>query len=162
MNKFIKNIYKYSVSIFPLIYLLYIAIIPAPAFATGNPFVPTTDVMQTGLTPQIGGEELDTASTDIANFSDISGAYYDANLNRIVFIGTTTGTSKYNQDDMAVAIKSIFYNNTVPDVSIGDDPANPGSATAVVTYSNGLQNTNFGNVLFNTDYKYKQYAVGHT
>src|SRR5260221_3481499 len=156
-----KHIYKIGFILFTLFYLVFSALTPQQALAEGNPFVPTTDTLGTGLTSQIGGEELDTASVDIANFSDITGAYYDSALNRIVFIGTTTSIPKYNQDDMAVAIKSIFYNNVMPDVSIADDPNNPSSATAIVTYTNGLQNTNLGNVIFNTDYKYKQYAIGY-
>jgi YD repeat-containing protein len=135
---------------------------PKSAFAEGNPFVPTTDIMETGLIAQVGSNSLFTASQNIANFTDITGAYYDATLNRIVFIGTTRGSSpKFNKDDMAVAIQSIIFNNTMPDVNIGDDPSNPGSSTAVVTYTGAIQNTNLGNVLFNSDYKLKQYVIGY-
>lgn len=155
-----KKLYKSIVLAFVIFYLIFTA--TTPTNAEGNPFIPTTDTMQTGLTPLIGGKSLYAASQSLANFNDITGAYYDSTLDRIVFIGTTTGNSpKFNKDDMAVAIRSIFFNNTIPDVNIGDDPTNPSGPTAVVTYSGGIQNTNLGSVLFNSDYKLKQYVIGY-
>ncbi|HSX09002.1 MAG TPA: PA14 domain-containing protein [Candidatus Saccharimonadales bacterium] len=157
-----RKIRKISLFIFVLSYFIFSALQPTLVSAEGNPFVPTTDNMQTGLTAQVGGEELDVAAQDIANFTDITGAYYDSSLNRIVFIGTTNGTGpKYNKDDVALAIKSIYYNNTMPDVSIDDNPNNPSSSSAIVNYSGPIQNTNLGSELFNADYKYKQYVIGY-
>src|SRR5205814_514691 len=103
---------------FAIFYLLVSSLRPTLVNAEGNPFVPSTDMLNTGLTAQIGADELNTASQNIANFKDIVGAYYDATLNRIVFIGTTTGTNpNYNQDDMAVAVQSILYRGTLPTIS---------------------------------------------
>lgn len=152
--------YKTIVGLFVAFYLVFAG--TTPSNAEGNPFILTTDTMQTGLIPLIGGKSLYAASQSLANFTDITGAYYDSNLDRIVFIGTTTDSGlKFNKDDIAVAIRSVFFNNTIPDVNIGDDPANPSSSSAVVSYSGGIQNTNLGSVLFNSDYKLKQYVIGY-
>ena len=157
-----KKIHKSALIVFALFYLIISSLKPIPALAEGNPFVPTTDTLNTGLSAQIGADELNTASQNIANFTDIAGAYYDSTLNRIVFIGTTGGSGpKFNQDDVAVAVKAIFYNNSTPSLSIDDDSNNPSSSTAIVTYTGGIQNTNLANVLFNADYKLKQYVIGY-
>jgi RHS repeat-associated protein len=144
-------------------FLLITISVPKTTFAAGNPFVPTTDTLGTGLTPQIGGQDLDVAAQSLANMTDITGAYYDSATNRIVFVGKTGGTSpQFNKDDMAVAIKAIFFSNTMPNLNIGDDPSNPSGPNALVTYTGGIQNTSLGNVLFNADYKLKQYVIGYT
>ncbi len=153
-----KQVYK-ILSVFLALFSLFSF---SPASAEGNPFVPTTDTMGTGLTPMIGGGSLFSASQNIANFTDITGAYYDSSLNRIVFIGKTDGSGpKFNKDDMAVAIQSIFFNGTMPNVDISDDPNNPSGPNSVVTYTGPIKNTNLGSVLFNSDYKLKQYVIGY-
>src|SRR5256885_288339 len=157
-----RKVHKITIFVFVLFYFFTTALRPSPALAEGNPYVITTDSMGTGLASQVGGEELAVAAQDIANFTDITGAYYDSTLNRIVFIGKTNGTGpKYNKDDVALAIKSIFYNNTMPDVTIADDPNNPSSSSALVTYAGPIQNTSIGSELFNADFKYKQYVIGY-
>ena len=89
MNKVLQiklkeDLRKGSFIIFALFYFVIASFRPSTAFAEGNPFVPTTDIMETGLTAQVGSNSLFTASQNIANFTDITGAYYDATLNRIV------------------------------------------------------------------------------
>lgn len=159
-NLYLKNINKFLSIIFLALFSLLL--IPSSTHAIGNPFVGNTDTMGTGLTPLIGGNSLVTASQSIATFTDISGAYYDSTLKRIVFIGRTDGAGPtYNKDDMAVAIQSIFFGGVLPTVDIGDDPNNPGGSTALVTYTGPIQNTNLGNTLFNADYKLKQYVIGY-
>lgn len=148
-------------SLFALCYLLVSSLQATPSYALGNPFVPTTDVLNTGLSAQTGAVSLVTASQNIANLTDITGAYYDSTLNRIVFIGTTNGTLHYNKDDMAIAINSAIFGGILPDVSIDDDPSNPSGPTALVNYTGPIKNTNLGSVLYNSDYKFKQYIIGY-
>src|SRR5258708_6897330 len=146
--------------IFAFLALLIFFIKPISVFAEGNPFVPTTDILNTGLSADFGADELAQASYNLANLKDITGAYYDSTNNRMVFIGTTTGSNpNYNQDDMYEAVHSILSNNTLPSLSIDDIPSNPASSTANVNYTGGIQNTSFANELFNADYKLKQYAI---
>lgn len=164
MNKIFHIIFKKrKLLLVALVFsLLSLSIVPKATFAEGNPFVPTTDTLNTGLTPQVGGQDLDIAAQTLANMTDVSGAYYDSATNRIVFVGKTGGVGpQFNKDDMAVAIKSIFFNNTMPNINIADDPNNPSSSSALVTYTGGIQNTSLGNVLFNADYKLKQYVIGY-
>lgn len=167
MNRLLRIIKMISKSknyfiVFMLLCIIASSFRPTLVLAEGNPFVVTTDTMGTGLTAQVGSGTLVTASQNIANFTDVTGAYYDSTLNRIVFIGKTDGTGpKYNKDDMAVAIQSIIFNGTMPNVNIGDDPNNPSGSTALVTYSGSIQNTSLGSTLFNSDYKLKQYVIGY-
>jgi RHS repeat-associated protein len=166
VNTVLKTIFNKKISnrlftVIALIALFSYVFTPHSVLADGNPFIPTTDILNTGLSAQFGADELAQASYAIANLKDITGAYYDTTNKRIVFIGTTTGTSpNYNQDDMYEAVQAILTNNTLPSLSIDDNPSNPTSPTAIVNYSGGIQNSSFANELFNADYKLKQYAIG--
>lgn len=146
-----------------MFFIIAIALVtPSIVFAEGNPFVLTTDTMQTGLTSQIGGSDLDIAAQTLANMNDIVGAYYDSSLKRIVFIGKNEGTNpQLNKDDMAVAIKSIFFNNTMPSIDIENDPNDPSGPTAIVTYTGGINDTSLGDLMLDADYMLKQYAIGY-
>jgi hypothetical protein len=101
---------------------------------------------------------LDQAATFLANMDDITGAYYDESKDRIVFVGkTNTALPEFDKDDLAVAIKAVIFNKTVPAVSI----ENSNNGMKDVLYYGGIENTRFGKVLFDGDFKLKQYALGY-
>ncbi|MBI2328032.1 hypothetical protein HYU92_06975 [Candidatus Curtissbacteria bacterium] len=111
---------------------------------------------------RVGGVALDQAAKFLADMTDITGAYYDAVLDRIVFVGKKNTTlPKFDKDDMAVAIKSVIYNRTIPAVSMEEDPADPSGPNLKVLYYGGIENTRFGKVLFDADNKLKSYAQGY-
>ena len=112
-----------------------------------------------------GGVKLDKAAVFLANMSDVTGAYYDQQRNVIVFVGTTnTALPQFDKDDLAVAIRSEVFNNTDPAVSIDfKDLSNPlAYPTMKVSYYGGIENTHFGQVLYDADYQLKRYVVGYT
>lgn len=138
---------------------------PTTVFAADNQCTAAqVDSLKASLSARVGGVSLDQAATFLANMSDVKGAYYDATLDRIVFVGqVNTSIPQFNKDDLAVAIRAVIFNNTVPQVSI--DPKDPTHPDAYpmenVTFSGGIEDTNFGSVLLNADYTMKQYAMGY-
>lgn len=109
---------------------------------------------------RVGGVALDQAAAFLANMDDISGAYYDANLDRIVFVGKTNTTlPEFDKDDLAVAIKAVIFNKTVPAVSM--EFRQPDDGKLDVLYYGGIENTKFGKVLYDADYKLKLYIHGY-
>ena len=66
-----------------------------------------------------GGVKLDQAATFLAGVSELTGAYYDEARDQIVFIGKEeTAVPKFDKDDLAVAIKAIFFAEANPGVKI--------------------------------------------
>jgi RHS repeat-associated protein len=113
---------------------------------------------------RVGGVALDQAATFLADMSDITGAYYDSTLDRIVFVGQKSTTApKFNKDDLAVAIRAVFFNRALPAVSIEPkDPSHPSDGSMMnVLFYGGIDNTRFGQTLLNADYRMKQYAQGY-
>jgi RHS repeat-associated protein len=115
-----------------------------------------------GMNARVGGVALDQAATFLANMDDISGAYYDQDLDRIVFVGKKNTTlPEFDKDDLAVAIRAVIFNSAIPAVSIEDDPADPGGSNKKVYYYGGIENTSFGKVLYDADVKLKKYVIGY-
>ncbi len=134
---------------------------PAPAFAECSN-TSTSSPVQSKQLARVGGVALDQAAKFLADMSDITGAYYDQDQDRIVFVGkTNTLAPKFNRDDMAVAIRSVIFNHTIPAVSMENDPADPTGPNLKVFYYGGIENTRFGKVLFNADNKMKSYVQGY-
>lgn len=148
------------------------------------------------LLGKVGGVKLDQAATFLADMSDITGAYYDADRDQIVFVGQTeTAVPKFDKDDLAVAIKSIFLAEANPGIKIEyvspEDPAvwgdsldmnvnyMPSKEGDIGTDNNpsgywedenkvkraatpyGIEDTAFAKILFDADFKLKQYYLGY-
>src|SRR3989344_9484609 len=116
------------------------------------------------LSSQVGGVSLDQAATFLADMSDITGAYYDADQDRIVFVGQkNVSLPKFDKDDLAVAIRSYIFKNTIPAVSMEiKDPNNMfGDPNLNVLYYGVIEDTRFGQILVEADYKMKQNAQGY-
>ncbi|OGL35454.1 hypothetical protein A3A68_01065 [Candidatus Saccharibacteria bacterium RIFCSPLOWO2_01_FULL_48_13] len=110
---------------------------------------------------RVGGVSLDQAATFMEDMSDVTGAYFDQTTNRIVLVGPKLGSGQtpvFNKDDLAVAVKSIVFNNTLPSVDIG--ASNPTADPLAVTYSVGIENTNFGYTLEKADLRMKKLSLG--
>ncbi len=116
------------------------------------------------LSSRVGGVALDQAAVFLADMTDITGAYYDTDQDRIVFVGKdNTSAPKFDKDDLAVAIKALVFKNHIPAVSMEfKDPNNMfGPEYLNVLYYGGIEDTSFGKVLVEADYKMKQYAQGY-
>ena len=156
----IKKAFSHSVL---AVFILEITVIPFTGL-TGNafasycgPLASTSGYNFYDFRTQVGGVSLDMASQFLANMTDVTGAYFDQTTNRIVFVGrTNTQTPQYNKDDMAVAIRALVFNNTLPQVNIGA----PVNGNAPVTFFGGIENTVLGQKLFNADYQLKTYLNG--
>lgn len=108
---------------------------------------------------KVGGVALDQAATFLANMDDITGAYYDLSKDRIVFIGKkNTSLPEFDRDDLATAIRAIFFKGQLPSVSIEPDI---GNGLENVVYTGGIENTQFGKTLFEADYALKHYTNGY-
>ena len=110
---------------------------------------------------RVGGVALDQAAKFLADMTDIIGAYYDSTLDRIIFVGKKNTTlPKFDKDDLAVAIKTIIFNRTLPWFSLESNASDPNLFDAVYA-SESLIDTKFGKVLFDADVQLKKYAMGH-
>jgi len=169
---FLKILMKKSIAVFLAFVLLFTSFIPA--FQT--PFSPQTveaaenscgvdSGTPTGanLQAKVGGVALDQAATFLSNMTEYTGAYYDASLDRIVFMGKTDTTApKFDKDDLAISIRAIFFNNTIPAVSLESKPTDTNRTQPVdVKMYGGIEDTKFGQVLLDADYKLKQYGHGY-
>ncbi len=114
------------------------------------------------LQARVGGVALDQAATFLADMTEITGAYYDADQDRIVFVGKkNTSAPKFDKDDLAVAIRAFIFKNKIPSVSIEyHDPNNQLAYPMDVYFDGGLEDTNFGKVILQADYRIKHYALG--
>lgn len=112
---------------------------------------------------QVGGVKLDQAAVFLADMRDYTGAYYDSTLDRIVFIGkTNTPAPQFNKDDLAVAIKAVIFNNSIPTVSLETKPGDTSHTQPLnVIMGGGIEDTKFGQTLIDADYKMKQYMMGY-
>ncbi len=118
------------------------------------------DTQGAALPAKVGGVALDQAATFLADMTEITGAYYDLDQDRIVFVGKkNTSAPKFDKDDLAVAIKSVIFNNTIPMVSM--EMYDVGSGMQDVVYYGGIENTRFGQVMFEADNKMKSYVQGY-
>lgn len=164
MNKNIKKLLK-GLLVFLLIFI-FTATPILPAFL--NPIAPKEAHAgcsngsggSSQQAARVGGVALDQAATFLANMDDITGAYYDQNLDRIVFVGKQNTTlPEFDKDDLAVAIRAVLFNKVLPAVSIEPDVNNP--AKSNVLYYGGIEDTKFGNVLVDADWKMKKYEFGY-
>ncbi len=113
---------------------------------------------------RVGGVSLNLAATFLADMNEITGAYYDSQSDRIVFMGKkNVSVPQFNKDDLAVAIRAIFFKNTIPAVSIDfQDLNNTGGLPNMdVKYSGGIEDTQFGKTLFEADVALKRYFLGY-
>lgn len=123
---------------------------------------PTSQNNSPRYSARVGGVALDQAAKFLADMTEVTGAYYDATLDRVVFVGKTqTVAPAFDKDDLAVAIRAVIFNNAIPAVSMEDDPADPDGPNLKVLYYGGIENTRFGKVLFDADNKMKSYIHGY-
>lgn len=139
--------------------------LPAPAFAAANS-CSSGGIPRNGLRtrPRVGGVSLDMAATFLADMTDVTGAYYDTQSDRIVFLGRkNTAAPQFDKDDLVVAIRSVFFRNVSPSVSIDLRWLPDGALDRMqdVRYGGGIEDTAFGKTLFDADYKMKQYMLGY-
>lgn len=166
--KFSKSILKKTIAfsvIFSLISTSFLPYFQTPfspksVSAAGNSC--STGSINGNYSSRVGGVALDQAATFLANMDDITGAYYDEGLDRIVFVGkTNTSLPEFDKDDLAVAIRAVIFNKTIPMLSMENDPNDPNGPNNLVYYYGDIEDTRFGQVLFDADFEMKKYEIGY-
>lgn len=160
------NIFK-ELSAFLLILLLqFSTLLPfassvEPVAAADSCSGSSASASGSGSKARVGGVALDQAAKFLANMTDITGAYYDAGKDRIVFVGkTNTLAPKFDKDDLAVAIKVIVFEGKLPTFSLEDHLTDSTSFAAEYS-TKTLQDTRFGKVMFDADVDLKEYVAGY-
>lgn len=112
------------------------------------------------LKSRVGGVALDQAAKFLADMTDITGAYYDQGLDRIVFVGKKNTTApKFDKDDLAIAIKTVIFEKKIPRVSMELGP-NSSDGLMYVSFEGNLEDTKFGKLMLDADYQLKIYGYG--
>lgn len=115
----------------------------------------------TKLTAKVGGVALDQAAKFLADMTDLTGAYYDGSLDRIVFVGKKNTTlPQFDKDDLAVAIKMIVFENKIPWFSLEANSTDENKLDAIYS-SKSMVDTKFGKVMFDADFQLKKYIKGY-
>jgi RHS repeat-associated protein len=163
-TKFLKKIITHSTAFLIILSLLLTSIIPifSPKVVSAgcsSSIQVAKSTPSIRLVPRVGGVALDQAAKFLADMSDITGAYYDQSLDRIVFVGKkNTSLPKFDKDDLAVAIKAVVFQRNIPWVSLESNPTDENSLIPI--YGASVENTKFGKVMIDADYKLKAYSHG--
>lgn len=169
-----RILFKKVISIFLSLTIFFTSLAPfgwlsssfvKPIYAANSCGAGSLGDLRRYLSSRVGGVSLDQAAVFLADMSDMTGAYYDADQDRIVFIGQKGNTSlpKFDKDDLAVAIRALVFKNQIPAVSMEyKDPSNIMAHDNLnVLYYGGIEDTRFGQVLVEVDYKMKIYGQGY-
>src|SRR3989304_7228169 len=105
-NKLLALILNICLVITSLLPFFYSSINPNQVYAADNSCsAGSLGDLHSYLSTRVGGVSLDEAAVFLADMTDITGAYYDADQDRIVFVGQKNTTApKFDKDDLAVAI----------------------------------------------------------
>ncbi len=115
-------------------------------------------------TPNVGGVYLDAVAEVVGDLASLDGATLDLENGRLLLTGrdgTTADMPPVRLDDLAAAYSAVFGENSVaPAVTIDPNPDNPRAEQMLVRFFGGVENTNFGMVLFESDRVMKALSLG--
>ncbi|KFD40899.1 hypothetical protein HY02_08545 [Peptococcaceae bacterium SCADC1_2_3] len=127
----------------------------------------------TGLLPRepissaekvLGGISLEAPArlTGDFNLGNIKGVVWDEDKQCLVLLGEeNTALPSLNAADLAVALKCVFDSGQDPLFSLDPaDPQNPRGPDLKPVYYGPIENTSFGQVMFEADWKLKEYSFG--
>lgn len=110
---------------------------------------------------RVGGVRLDKTAQVLGQLGTISAANFDARTGRLMLVGEkTTALPAVRTDDLAAVIHSIYVEGTDPWLSIDPKEGDVWGPKMNVVYSPGLAFTHAGKVMYEADYKLKEYAAG--
>jgi RHS repeat-associated protein len=113
---------------------------------------------------ELGGIDLGTTMRLTGDFDlgYVTGAVWDEGNQTLVLLGEkTTALPSISASDLAVALKSIFISHEYPAFSLDPaDPANPFGPYQQAVYYGPMEGTNFGQAMFDADWKLKEYSFG--
>ena len=113
-------------------------------------------------TPQ--GEDYRVTYPEVFNLSgitEIRGLVYDHNTADIILVGERNSEkAALTLDDYVVALRARFIHGKWPLVSIDPVPETEKTQMQVVRFEGGIENTRYGQALYDADYTLKQIAIG--
>ncbi|MFA5802051.1 MAG: hypothetical protein WC911_06190, partial [Thermoleophilia bacterium] len=111
----------------------------------------------------LGGISLDATARPSSDyyFGNITGAVWDDDKKALVLLGDQTNSvSGINPEDLAVALKAVYWGED-PEFSLDPaDPQNPSGLNLKAVYYGPIENTSFGQAMFDADWKMKEYGIG--
>jgi len=103
----------------------------------------------------------DSDLVNLAGINQVEGFVYDQEAGDLILVGTKQpGRTALTLDDLAVALRARFRYNEWPLVSIDPLPDTEKTGQQYVRFEGGIQETAFGQALFEADYRLKQMAMG--
>jgi hypothetical protein len=113
---------------------------------------------------QIKKSGLDNIPTNIfflSGITQIKGMVYDKALNDVIIVGIRDyEKATLTLDDFVVALRARFIYNRWPLVSIDPMKGSDSMKMQTVRFEGGIQNTQFGQDLFEADYTLKKIGMG--
>ncbi|MFA5875959.1 MAG: hypothetical protein WC901_04700, partial [Candidatus Margulisiibacteriota bacterium] len=111
----------------------------------------------------LGGISLDATARPSGEyyFGNITGAVWDDEKKALVLLGDQTNSvSGINPEDLAVALKAVYWGED-PEFSLDPaDPQNPSGPNLKAVYYGPIENTSFGQAMFDADWRMKEYGIG--
>lgn len=97
----------------------------------------------------------------IGSITNVRGLVYDQNTKDIILVGEKDkGRAILTLDDFVVALRARFIHGKWPLVSIDPTKDSKNTQMQIVRFEGGIDDTQFGEVLFNADYRLKQISMG--
>lgn len=113
---------------------------------------------------ELGGISLEASAklTGDFNLGNIKGVVWDEDKQCLVLLGEeNTALPSLNAADLAVALKCVFDSGQDPLFSLDPaDPQNPRGPDLKPVYYGPIENTSFGQAMFEADWKLKEYSFG--
>ena len=104
-------------------------------------------------------KELDVVN--LAGINKVEGFVYDSNMGDLILVGEhEQGRVALTLDDLVVALRARFRYDEWPLVSIDPTPDTEKTHMQRVRFEGGIQDTPFGQAMFEADYRLKELGMG--
>jgi superkiller protein 3 len=100
---------------------------------------------------------------NLGGINKVEGFVYDTAAKDLILVGDhESDRATLTLDDLVVALRARFRYNKWPLVSIDPTPETKATQMQHVRFDGGIQNTTFGQAMYDADYRLKQMAMGFT
>lgn len=97
----------------------------------------------------------------LAGINHVEGFVYDKESGDLILVGQhEEGRAPLTLDDLVVALRARFRYNEWPLVSINPTPETEKTKVQHVRFAGGIHETEFGQAMFDADYRLKQMGMG--
>jgi tetratricopeptide (TPR) repeat protein len=99
--------------------------------------------------------------TNLAGINKVEGFVFDSTASDLILVGQREeGRAVLTLDDLVVALRARFRYNEWPLVSIDSTPDTEKTQMQHVRFEGGIQDTAFGQAMFDADYRLKEMGMG--